>query len=135
MNKLLIKQRSGLGVARILRDAIQKQKLSPQQNVVELVFFRLPCGDGAIGRDKLIDRALDVFVIARIGGVQPHRIHAFQQRAQFVVPGPALTGGTRRPSGQRSIAAFAARSGQGRTSVRAAAHALPAIPDSNIKLT
>ncbi len=51
-------------------------------------------GDGAVGRDELIDRALDVVEVARIDGGEPHGVHAFEQRAELVVPSHGSAGGS-----------------------------------------
>src|ERR1035437_9799313 len=86
MHQIVIEQGGSLGVAWIGSGGVQEQKLAAQQDVVLLEFFRLPGGDGAICADKLIDRALDVVEVARIGSIKPEGIHAIEQRAQLVVP-------------------------------------------------
>ena len=99
VKQLLVKEVGRRQIAPVLRNSVQKQKLSAEQNAVKLILFHRISGDGAIGSDKLIDRTLDVVEVARIGGVQPHRIHAFQKRAQFIVPDPVGTGRRQAPIG------------------------------------
>jgi len=106
VSELIVKKGGGGEIALVLRDAIKKEKLAAEENVVELMLFRLERWNRAIGRDEGIDRVLDVAEVAGIGGVQPNRVEAFEEGAELVVPDPGSSGRNEPaigPAGDRGI--------------------------------
>ena len=88
LRELIVEKGGGGQIALVARDAVEEEKLAAEKDVVELMFLRLERGDGSVRGEKGIDRVLDVVEVARIGGVQPNRIHSFKEGAKLVVPGP-----------------------------------------------
>ncbi len=79
--ELAHKECRGGKVAPVEGDAIEQQQLAAKEDVVELLLGGLEGGNRSIRSDELIDCGLDVVEVAGVDGLQPHRVHAIEERA------------------------------------------------------